>query len=255
MLLNFDFSLARKYHSAAQQIRVMSENWVLQNIYCVKCGYRQLAPFANNTPVGDFYCPSCKKNFELKTHKTDIKSKITDGAFSSMIDKIEKHTVPNFFYLHYAPADYRVQNFIVIPGYYFTRRIIEKRQPLAPTARRAGWVGCNINLRAIPESGKLYLIRKQQIADKSQILSSFNQMFFLHRHKEENKGWLLDIMKCIEKLNKRIFSLQDLYRFEPVLQEKHPCNRNIRPKIRQQLQILRDANYLAFIEKGLYQIL
>ena len=80
-------------------------------------------------------------------------------------------------------------------------------------------------------------------------------MFFLHRHKEENKGWLLDIMKCIEKLNKRIFSLQDIYRFEPVLQEKHPCNRNIRPKIRQQLQILRDANYLAFIEKGLYQIL
>jgi hypothetical protein len=37
--------------------------------------------------------------------------------------------------------------------------VIEKRKPLAPTARRAGWTGCNILLRDIPEAGKIFVVR------------------------------------------------------------------------------------------------
>jgi type II restriction enzyme len=35
----------------------------------------------------------------------------------------------------------------------------------------------------------------------------------------------------------------------------HPLNRNIRPKIRQQLQVMRDHGVLEFLGQGRYRIL
>jgi type II restriction enzyme len=35
----------------------------------------------------------------------------------------------------------------------------------------------------------------------------------------------------------------------------HPENNNIKPKIRQQLQFLRDKWYLGFLEKGMYRVI
>jgi len=47
-------------------------------------------------------------------------------------------------------------------------------------------------------------------------------------------------MKCIEKLNKKDFTLQEMYNFEAILKQKYPNNNFIKDKIRQQLQFLRD---------------
>ena len=47
-------------------------------------------------------------------------------------------------------------------------------------------------------------------------------------------------MICIEKLNKKEFHLKELNIFLDELILKHPENNNIEPKIRQQLQFLRD---------------
>ena len=66
----------------------------------------------------------------------------------------------------------------------------------------------------------------------------------------------MDIMNCIESLNKEIFTLKEIYAFEKDLEILHPENKNIKAKIRQQLQFLRDKNYLHFLEKkGNYSIL
>jgi type II restriction enzyme len=45
-----------------------------------------------------------------------------------------------------------------------------------------------------------------------------------------------------------------VYRFENRLAGLHPQNRNIRPKIRQQLQVLRDRGLLEFVERGVYRV-
>jgi type II restriction enzyme len=39
------------------------------------------------------------------------------------------------------------------------------------------------------------------------------------------------------------------------LSSKYPGNRHVRPKIRQQLQVLRDSGYLEFLSKGTYRLL
>lgn len=254
MLLYFNQNLALDYHSNSQRIRVMSENWVVDNVYCVKCG-NKLVHFENNKPVGDMYCAYCKEEFELKSNKAKLGKVIADGAYSTMINKIENEDIPNFFYLNYSANDFKVNNLLVIPKHFFTKDIIIKRSPLASTARRAGWVECNINVSLIPESGKLYLIKNGVEENKEKIINDFNKMTFLRKSKGEFRGWLLDILKCIELLNKRTFSLNEVYSFENFLELKHPNNKNVQAKIRQQLQILRDYGYLEFINRGEYRLI
>ena len=48
----------------------------------------------------------------------------------------------------------------------------------------------------------------------------------------DSRGWLLDIMKCIEKMDKKDFSLSEIYQFENYLGLQHPNNNNIQAKIR-----------------------
>jgi DGQHR domain-containing protein len=60
-----------------------------------------------------------------------------------------------------------------------------------------------------------------------------------------------DVLECIQKLKSK-FTLDDLYAFESELRMFHPRNRHIRPKIRQQLQYLRNAGLVEFVGQGNY---
>ena len=62
----------------------------------------------------------------------------------------------------------------------------------------------------------------------------------------------MDILNCVNRIPLHMFSLEDMYSFEQELQNKHPENHNIRPKIRQQLQLLRDKGFIEFLGKGKY---
>jgi hypothetical protein len=48
--------------------------------------------------------------------------------------------------------------------------------------------------------------------------------------------------------------LDDMYAFEAYLQAKHPLNRNVRAKIRQQLRILQDKGLVRFVGRGRYPV-
>jgi hypothetical protein len=61
-------------------------------------------------------------------------------------------------------------------------------------------------------------------------------------------------MKCVDLLGRDEFTLDDVYAFEDRLAAIYPGNNNIRPKIRQQLQVLRDQGYLIFLGRGRYQV-
>lgn len=156
MDLSFTQALADKYSSSSQKIRVLTEDWVGRTIFCPNCGRKDVSEFENNRPVADFYCQDCKEEYELKSKSGDIGTKIVDGAYSTMIERLGSTTNPNFFVLSYDSLSYSVKNFMVVPKHFFVTAVIEKRKPLAETARRAGWVGCNILLNSVPESGKVY---------------------------------------------------------------------------------------------------
>lgn len=50
------------------------------------------------------------------------------------------------------------------------------------------------------------------------------------------------------------FTLESVYRSENILEFLHPDNNNIKSKIRQQLQILRDYGIIQFIGRGKYKM-
>ena len=63
----------------------------------------------------------------------------------------------------------------------------------------------------------------------------------------------MDILKCVDKITHEIFSLNDLYAFENELELKHPENKNIKAKIRQQVQFLRNKGFIEFLGNGIYK--
>ena len=139
--------------------------------------------------------------------------------------------------------------------FFFTETVIERRKPLGPTARRAGWVGCNILLEEIPPDGKLNLVSDGLIKDVRQIRKHFDHIRGLSNLKGAVRGWTLDVLKAVRKLNKAEFTLSDIYEFEPALSAAYPDNRNVRPKIRQQLQKLRNLKLLEFVSPGRYRVI
>lgn len=87
-------------------------------------------------------------------------------------------------------------------------------------------------------------------------MKSWKKTLFLRdQTAPEQKGWTLTVMNCVDKLEKKHFSLDEVYAFESVFMQKFPCNRRIKDKIRQQLQILRDKGYLEFKGKGRYKVI
>lgn len=254
MRIDFDIRIAEIYKSTSQKIRVLTEDWVDKEVFCPACG-TNISNYENNRPVADFYCPNCGEEYELKSKKDSIGKKIVDGAYRTMIERLNSSDNPNFFFLNYDPIKFEVLNFIVIPKHFFTPEIIEKRKPLSSTAKRAGWVGCNILLQDIPESGKIFYIKNGKPENKEIIVSNWQKTLFLRETRnQELKGWILDVMKCIDKLDKKEFNLQEVYQFEEYLQNKHPNNQHVKDKIRQQLQFLRDKGYLEFLDRGKYKL-
>jgi type II restriction enzyme len=70
----------------------------------------------------------------------------------------------------------------------------------------------------------------------------------------EARGWLIEVMKCVENIGRQEFQLDDVYAFEGALSTLYPDNRHVRQKIRQQLQVLRDRGYLDFVVRGSYRL-
>lgn len=255
MELTLDTKLAASYTSASQKARVLTEQWVDDSIFCPNCGKMDIDKYPNNQPVADFHCSNCREEYELKSKHTAIGTKIVDGAYRTMLERLASSNNPNFFLLKYNLENFEVTDFLVIPKHFFIPEIIEERKPLASTARRAGWIGCNILLQSIPQTGKIFFVRNRQVETKEKVLSEWKKTLFLREEKEISaKGWLLDIMRTLDRLGKREFVLDDIYAFESELQKLHPDNRHIRDKIRQQLQVLRDKGYLDFTARGRYQL-
>lgn len=251
MNLNFDQSLAKNYRSPSQIIRVLSEAWVANQSYCPNCNAQPLAEYANNQPVADFYCTHCSEQYELKSKQGKVSNIINDGAYKTMIERINSDDNPSFFFLTYSKA-FTVNNFLIIPKQFFTPDIIIQRKPLSATAKRAGWVGCNIDLRHVPESGKVFLVKDQKVIPRDNVTQQFQKTLFLREQSIASRGWILDILQCIDRLE-TTFSLNQVYAFADELKIKHPHNNHIPDKIRQQLQVLRDKGVIEFLSRGHYR--
>lgn len=242
------------YTSGSQSARAWTESWVKAWAYCPHCGNAKMSQFPNNSPVADFHCGSCSEEYELKSQKGRFGPRVSDGAYKTKCERLVASNNPNLLLMNYDRKALAVVNLFIVPKHFFVPEIIQERKPLAATARRAGWIGSNILLGKVPELGKIHIVQNGVIRPKELVLEEWQRTLFLRSQSLEARGWLLDVMRCVESLGKPEFTLDEVYAFDRQLGELYPGNQNVRPKIRQQLQYLRDRGLIEFVSRGNYRL-
>jgi len=233
----------------------VTEAWVREQLYCPACDNDSLEPTPVGTKVVDFSCDSCEEVFQLKSQSRPFGSKVTDAAYGPMAERIASSSAPSFLFLHYIADRWRVRDLFFVPRFFLSHSIIERRRALAASARRAGWVGCNILLSSLPSDARIPAVQAGSPLPEETVRDAWRRFDFLKGKDLESRGWMADTLGCVRELRQEIFRLSDVYAFELHLARLHPLNRNVRPKIRQQLQVLRDHGVLEFFGRGRYRVL
>jgi type II restriction enzyme len=217
-----------RYKSASQRARVGTESWGATNFFCPACESPHLQSAPQGTAAIDYVCPACDSPFQLKSQSKAFGSKIVDAAYSEMKRAIVEDRTPNLYVLHYDLAAWSVRTLILIPRFAFALSAVERRKPLSPTARRAGWVGCNIVLDKIPVHARIPIIQDGNIRPKHSVRDAYQRLRPLEKLQVEKRGWTLDVLQAVQSLNKTEFLLSDVYARAGELAKLHPKNAHVR---------------------------
>ena len=260
MNLTLDPSVADGLTSRSQIARRVTEAWAKNNLYCLACSSEEVVAEKPNSPVRDFACPNCRTTYQLKGKNGRHGSVVANSAYDPKIAAIRQGNAPNYAFLDYSRDDWKVTNMFVVPGHFISESVIQRRRPLPPAARRAGWVGSNILLSKLPSEGRIAVISGSSPVDPATVRERWNKFRFLKSDPRASGGWGAEVLASVRNLqpatNQDYFTLQTFYeRFRDRLAAQHPDNHNVEAKIRQQLQILRDNDVLAFLGRGRYRII
>ncbi len=253
-MLRCDTSIADAYNSEAQKSRILSEKWIESNGYCLSCESDILSRTTANTRAIDFTCPQCRQSYELKAFRVRPKNRLVDGAYSALMGRILDGSAPTLMMLE-RNQQWEIQNLIAIHRLFLTPEVIEQRKPLSVTARRAGWIGCNIRLDRLAPDARIEIISSGIFNNRDVTRRAFRRFENLNEISPAKRGWTTLTLSIVRSLRAQTFTLKDLYEREVDLAAVYPANKNIRPKIRQQLQVLRDLGYLKFLGNGAYRVL
>lgn len=249
MKLQMSSCLGSSFSSPSQQARVITESWMADQGYCPACLAR-LTPTATNFKAVDFQCLECTVQFQLKSTKSKIGRRVPDGAYETMLSAVRSDTCPALVLMHYSNLEWTVHDLIIIPSFALTEQAIIPRKPLASTARRAGWIGCNIDLMQIAPQARVDVVKKGIVSPQKEVAASYARLAPLKSINVRQRGWAMAVLNGIQSSGWTRFTTQEAYQLEDTMKRIFPDNRNIRPKIRQQLQVLRDMGILIHGGRG-----
>jgi type II restriction enzyme len=250
--LSFDQTLGEGYRSKTQIARVLTQDWVGRELECLACSSQRLNPTPQNTKARDFVCGDCHEPYELKSTSGRFGPRVNDGSYDTLLRTIEAGRTPNLLLMEYDEPAGQVRNLSAIHRRLLSPIAVVPRRPLSASARRAGWKGCVIDLSRVPPEGRIGIVSKSEPVPWPVVRAGWAQLRFLVDLGRQEEGWLRDVLACIQRLEGDAFDLSEVYRFEAELATLHPGNRNVRPKIRQQLQQLVAKGILARTEPGKY---
>ena len=120
---------------------------------------------------------------------------------------------------------------------------------------------------------------KPEISPAAEVRAQFCRVKPLKDISVTQRGWTLDVLNIVRRLvesrrrgdetpskksgiDQRLltssptneFTTADVYAFERELEKLHPNNRHVKDKIRQQLQVLRDAGLLLHVGSGVWRL-
>jgi len=148
----------------------------------------------------------------------------------------------------------------------------EARIPVVIT-RSSGRESAPSSSREIRESQSRLTSAATVIVPPEEVREKFKRVKPLKEISVKERGWTLDVLNVVRRISGRsserqfahsesrsrltsaaTFTTTDAYAFARELEKLHPDNRHVRDKIRQQLQVLRDAGLLLHIERGVWRL-
>jgi len=112
----------------------------------------------------------------------------------------------------------------------------------------------DIGTWGIPTEARILVVTESRISPAAEVREKFKRVKPLKDIAITQRGWTLDVLNIVRRLGKLEFTNDEVYAHDRELEQLHPENRNVRPKIRQQLQILRDTGLLIHVESGRWRL-
>ena len=246
--------LGAHYPSASQRTRVITEDWAANHLYCPACECNELAAERPGRKVVDFHCDSCSERYQLKARREPLRGQVQDAAYEPLAQAIRDGTAPSFFLMHYRLKDWHVQNLVLVPRFFLSLSAVVPRNPLGPKHPRKGHVLCNLALSQLPLDARIPVVLDGKAMPWEVVRSEWERFAFLQEKTHKVRGWTSDVLACVRRLSKSIFTAGEFYAdFEVELRDLHPSNLHVKDKIRQQLQVLRRQGVLEFVRPGVYR--
>lgn len=255
MAMDTDFSRyltkTQGYKSASQKARILTEAWASDNLVCSSCG-GILSLLPANSRTSDFRCQSCGETYQLKSQSKPFGKKILGAEYNTTIQAIRAGRHPSLILLQYDLNDLSIQQVRILHRSWITEQSIIPRRPLGAQARRAGWQGCLLALESIPSTAFVNVVRNGSASPPQIVRSQWQTAHSVSTLPLAKRGWVALVLRIVALLPQE-FTLQQVYDYEKELAKSYPANQNIRAKIRQQLQIIRDLGLIQLIRPGLYR--
>ncbi|MEM0129518.1 MAG: DpnI domain-containing protein, partial [Thermoplasmata archaeon] len=191
---------------------------------------------------------------ELKARHGPFLRQVPDGAYRTFQDAILHDRAPNLLLLEYDRLHWRVETLRAIPRGVVSRCSVRPRPPLSERARRRGWQGCSIDLTRIPPDAVVPVVEHRRPLPWEEVRWRWDRYEFLVPLRPRRRAWYHDVLALVAEIGAREFAPNAIYAHERELARLHPENRNIRPKIRQQLQCLVAAGVLDRLAPGRYRL-
>jgi type II restriction enzyme len=242
------------YKSLSQQARILTEDWAERSMFCPNCSSSTLERHVASRAVTDFACTSCEQEYQLKGTTKKIGRTVTNSDYQKKIEAIRNGTAPNYVFVTYDRTAWQITSGFIVPGHFLTENAVKARKALLPPHPRAGWIGSTILLHLLPPDGRIKFVHASQALPLDVVRTEWAKFKFLKEKPADSRGWIADVLSLIRALPSPRFHLRDLYTSEARLSKLHPKNNNIQPKIRQQVEVLRDQKVLRSLGAGVYEL-
>jgi type II restriction enzyme len=140
------------WKSASRIVGEACEEYVKNNVKCVRCNTNQFEKCKTNEKSKDLVCLGCNQNYQIKAKSATQKQiknivsanrfKTIGGEYSTTVNNITENI--DYLIVLYEKQSYQIHTILYIKSEHIDTTCILPRKALSLTARRAGWQGCSL---------------------------------------------------------------------------------------------------------------
>jgi len=134
-----------KWKNISRIVGEACELYVLENCLCKRCD-KKLEKCKTNEKSRDLVCTCCQQNYQVKAKKYTKNIKETIKLIGAEYNTTMKSLNDNIDYIIVLYLENEVKQILYSNYESINNNSILPRNPLGPTAKRAGWQGCYIKL-------------------------------------------------------------------------------------------------------------